>query len=283
MLQLLALATLAVSIPTSITVGFTNDSVYKQESIIDTKEVIEQEDGLYTIIFEQDKLLGYRIYDNPETEYLDGFKFDDAFVTNYTVSDVDLSLDHTILIKTVYTDDVAGMLAAAKDGDFSRLMANPLMVIQLVYYILAALSLVAGGVGLLKAKKSKVKDHDEIASSVASKATKASEELKNEAVNLISGIVTPVCEKLQSQNQAIIEALILAQSGDEGSKLALINLLKQTATEDVTLVSDNIIKSIKDANAFKEKVKEQASKVVEKIASGDFGDNSDGNIGGLSI
>ena len=128
MLQLLALATLALSIPAPITVNFTSDSVYTHESIITQKDVIKQDNDLYTIVLEQDHLLGYCIYDNQDTPYIDGLKFDDEFVTNYIIENVDLSVEHTILIKTVYTDDVAGMLVAAKDGDWSRILSNPLII-----------------------------------------------------------------------------------------------------------------------------------------------------------
>lgn len=284
MLPILALATLALSTPAQITVNFTSDSVYTYESIIEPKEVIDQEDGYYTLILQQDNLLGYCIYDNPETEYLDGLKFDDSFVTNYTIKNIDFSIEHTFLIKTVYTDDIAGMLAAAKDGDFSKILSNPLMIIQLGYYILAAISIILGGFGIFKSKKKKIKTIDEITSSITEKARSSSTALQEVSTNLITSLITPTLEKLQTQNQAIIEAFILAQSGDKNSKLALVELLKNTATEDVTLLSDNLIKAVEEAAKIKEKAKEDANKVIKEIASGNFkGTPEDDDLGGLSI
>ena len=283
MLPILALATLASTTLAPITVNFTTDSVYINESIISQKDLIEQDNGLYTINFEEDKLLGYCIYDIKETEYIDGFKFDNTFVTNYTVKDIDLSVEHSILIKTTYTDDVAGILASAKDGDWSRLLSNPLVIFQLGYYLLAAISLVVSGIGVFEARLKKVKDHAQIASSVDKHANDAAEALKTEAITLVTGIVNPVFDKLRTQNQAIIEALVLAQSGDKDSKLALINLLKNTATEDITLVTDSITKAIETSATLKEKAKQEADKVVKEIASGTFVDNSDNETGGISI
>ena len=291
MINTLLLATLAlttpVSTPANISVNFTTDSVYTYESIINPKEVIEQENGLYTIVLAQDSLLGYCIYDNTNTEYLDGLKFDNNYVTNYTITDVDLSVEHYILIKTVYTDDVAGMLAAAKDGDWSVMLSNPMVLFQIFYYVLAAISIVLGGFGCFKSKNKKIKSADEIAAAVANKATEAGDLLQNESLNIITNLVTPVFNKLQDQNQAIIEALILAQSGDKDSKLALINLLKKTASEDVTLVTDSITKAIQDTSALKEKAKQEAAKVVDEIATGNFvEDNSTdttNDTGGISI
>jgi len=276
MLRLLALATLAVATPAPISVNFTEDSVYKYDSILIPKEVVEQEDGLYTLVFEQDKLLGYCIYDNQETEYLDGLKFDDEFVTNYTVKNVDLSVEHNILIKTTYTNDVAGMLASAKDGDWSRILSNPLILFQIFYYALAAISIIAGGFGLLKARKKKVKSSDEIANAVSERAYNASQTLTKKAVDLVTEIITPVFAKLQSQNKSIIEALILSQTGDKDAKLSLIKLLESTANEDVSLLSNEIIKAIENEDAMKAKVKEEAKKAVEQIAKGE-------DIGGISI
>ena len=279
MLSLLALATLALSTPAPVTVNFTTDSVYKNESIISPKDIIKQENDLYTITFEEDKLLGYCIYDVKETEYTDGFKFDDVFVTNYRIEDVDLSVEHTILLKTVYTDDVAGMLAAAKDGDWSKIMSNPLILFQTGYYSLAAISLIIGGFGLLKAKKKKVKTSEEIASSVKNEAVIASNALKEEAKSLVLQIITPLSEKLTMQNQKIIEAFILAQSGDKNSKIALIDLLKNSAIEDVSALSNSIIQAVESTDALKEKAKEEAKKLVDDIAQGSLDDK----IGGLSI
>jgi hypothetical protein len=104
----------------------------------------------------------------------------------------------------------------------------------------------------------------------------ASQALTKKAVDLVTEIVTPIFVKLQSQNKSIIEALILAQSGDKDAKLSLIKLLESTANEDVSLLSNEIIKTIENEDAMKAKVKEEAKKAVEQIAKGE-------DIGGISI
>ena len=270
-----------------ITVQFTSDSVYKNEGIIVPKDLIKEEESeLYTIVLEEDKLLGYTIYDNPDTAYIDGLKFDDEFVSDWVVQHVDFTVEHVIHIKTVYTDDIAGMLAAAKNGDWSIALSNPLVLIQLIYYILAAGSVILGGFGLLKAKKSKIKTVDEITAAITTKATNTSKALETKVIELATSLVTPVFEKLKSQNQAIIEALVLAQSGDKASKLALIDLLKNSATEDVSLTADTIIKAVEESAALKEKALEEANKVVEQIATGTFTEEKDPEVeseGGISI
>lgn len=282
MLPLLALASLVIT----PTVGFTSDSVYKNENIL-IMEVREnyEEDVLISkdLLLKEKNLLGYTIYDNPDTEYIDGLKFDGSWVYDWTVKNYDDTVAHTFTIKTVYTDDVAGMLMAAKNGDWSIALSNPLIIFQLVYYILAAISVILGGFGLLKSKKKKIKDHDIIANAVDTHAAASADALKLLASNLITEIVTPAFEKLNTQNQAIIEALILAQSGDKDSKLALINLLKSTASDDITLLSEAMKKTIEEADLTKQKIKAEADKLVEEISEGNFDGASTEDVGGIHI
>lgn len=275
MLPILALATLALATPAPITVSFTSDSVYKNESIISPKEVIEQDDGLYTIVLEEDKLLGYCIYDNKETAHIDGLKFDDEFVVDWMVKDVDLAVEHTILVKTTYTDDIAGMLASAKNGDWSRALANPLILFQLFYYIIAALSIILGGFGIFKSKDKKVKSANEISSVITKKTEASATFLQDKISSLINDTINPVVTKLQTQNQKIIEAFILSQSGGKDSRLALIDLLKSTAIEDTSLISDTASKAVEEAFDLKEKAKAEADKTVKEIAEGVFEDKKD--------
>ena len=278
MLKLALLATLMATTPIApapISVNFTKDSVYKYESIITPTDVQEQEDGLYTIILEEDKLLGYKIYDNQETPYIDGLKFDDNFVTNYIVTDVDLNVEHTILVKTVYTEDVAGMLAAAKDGDWSRALSNPLILFQLGYYLLAAISVIVGLIVGFKSKSKRVKTADEFSGALSAlfndKVDSLSIGLEKTLTDWVTNLTMPIYEKMQSQNKDLLSALILSQSGDEKSKLALIDLLKASARDDTDLISEQIKKAIKDANLAKNLIKTNAENTIKEIASGTFG------------
>ena len=273
MLSVLLLATLStVTVPIApITVEFTSDSVYRSESIIQPKEVIKEEDSeLYTIVLEEDKLLGYTIYDDSSTQYTEGLVFDDNYVTNWTVEHVDLSKEHKILVKTVYTEDVAGMLASAKDGDWSRALANPLILLQLFYYLLAAISLIIGGIGLFKAKVKKLKDHEQIAASVKEAADAQAKEMKEEAVVIVSEVVSPVISSFKVTQDNIIKAFILSQSGDKNAALDLVNLLQQSTETDVTHIADDVRKAIEDKFASREKAKAEAARVVKKIAKGSF-------------
>lgn len=271
---LLALATLAVA----PTVTFSNDSVYTDTNVIsyevreNYETILDSEGNAHEMLTSKDLviservLLGYAIYDVPETEYIDGLKVDDQWVYNWEVKDFDDTIAHTILVKTVYTDDIAGMLASAKDGDWSRIIANPLVVLQTIYFAVAGVATVTGGIGLFKSRKLKVKSSDSIAAAVSEKAAVATGDLKNVAINLVNSIVEPTMTKLYNQNQSIISALILQQSGDKDSKLALINLLKDTMTNGETdKLSTEVIGLIEKACDTKTEAKKEVERLLDEV------------------
>lgn len=264
---LLALATTVVA----PTIQFTTDSVYTKENIITISDVsVDETTGLYTMYLEEDKLLGYCIYDNPETSYIDGLKFDNEYVTDWVVSGVDFSIEHTFYIKTTYTDDAAGMLMAAKDGDWSRLLSNPVILLQLVYYIVAFVSIVIGGFGLVKSKNKKVKTAEEIASAVAKQATVA----KDQLVETTIALITPVFEKLNNQNADIIKALVMSKSKDNADTLALLDLLKDSQTgEDITALVERIKTALTELYEQQAKSVKDAKDTIEAIANGTFTDS----------
>lgn len=265
---LLALATTTLVAPT---IQFTTDSVYTKENIITVTDVtLDETTGLCTMYLEEDKLLGYCIYDNPETEYIDGLKFDDEYVTDWVVSGVDFSVEHIIHIKTTYTDDAAGMLMAAKDGDWSRLLSNPVILLQIAYYIVAFISIVVGGFGLVKSKNKKVKTAEEIASAVTKQATVA----KDQLVETTIALITPVFEKLNNQNADIIKALVMSKSKDNTDTLALLDLLKDSQTgEDITDLVERIKTALTELYEQQAKNVKDAKDTIEAIANGTFTDS----------
>lgn len=289
MLPILALATLAIT----PVLTFTSDSVYKNDNVIDY-EIVEhyEEDVLISsdMQFKERQLLGYTIYDDPSTPYIDGLKFDDAWVYDWCVKGIDVEAEHSISIKTVYTDDFAGMLMAAKDGNWILVLSNPVMLIQAGYYILAAISLIVGGVGLIKAKKAKIKDHNQIAASVKEIASSALENITEKIDKKIDAFIEqrlgPVVEAMGSKIQTIVEAFVLSQSSGKDSKLALIQLLKNSSSKDISEVTKTMEETVIAEEKAKEEAKEEAIRLVNEISEGNFEpeeDKKDSDIGGLAI
>lgn len=284
LLPLMAVVLTSMTMPT---VSYTEDSVYKKDCV--SMSVVLEEDGSKTLLIEEKNLLGYCIYDDLDTPYIDGLRFNEEYVYNWQVANYDENVEHTLYIRTVYTDDIAGMLAAAKDGDYLKVLANPLMIIQLGYYALAALSIILGGFGLLKAKKSKIKDHNQIANAVNTAAKNTMDNIEKLAGALIENIFIPVLTQVQEQNNGMLEALILSRNDDAESKIAMIDMIKKSAKGfDPTKLAEEtkarVIKAMEEAR----KIKDDALVDVKKIATGDFEDKGDdgssgSNYGGIAV
>lgn len=275
MFSILTLTTLlTASIANGPAVQFTNDSVYTNTNII-SYEVIEtaipdSEEVSKSLVFKEKQLLGYCIYDNPDTVYIDGLKFDEEWVVDWTVPNYDDTVEHTLKIRTVYTDDTAGMLMAAKQGDWSKVLSNPLIILQIVYYVLAAASILGGMFIAVKSKGKAAKTTNQFASEFNTFYQAKMDVLAQHTESTIEGyveqMIVPVYKKMQAQHKDLISALILSQSGDKDSKLAFINLLQETANEDVSTLVETIKKGIKDASA----VKDNAKNTIKEIAEGNF-------------
>lgn len=259
----MALAT-AVTIPTP-TISYTSDSVYKEASYI-TTTVTQEEDSSYTLHIEKAMTLGFCVYDNPDTEQIEGVKLDDKFITDWVIPNYDPTVEHTILVKTIYTNDVAGMFAAAANGDFSKLLSNPVMLIQIIYYILAAASLVGSGIGIYKSRKNKAKTSKQIANEVSLSANASFLKVEGMVTDIFSTTVIPVIQQIQTQNNKILEALIISKSNDADSQIALIDLLKRAASDvDIEALAETTKENIKNAVAKQLQMKQSALKEVNQI------------------
>ena len=271
-LTALASATLA----SGPNIQFTSDSVYTKNDIISCEviEIQNAETGEISkdLIIQEKQLLGYSIYDNQETDYIDGLKIDGEWVTGWRVKNFDDSEDavHTFQVKTVYTDDAAGMLMAAKDGDWSRLLSNPLILLQIFYYVLAAFSLLFGLIFGTKQKGKTIKTTNEFGAELnnifSQKVGLLATNAEDAIIKYVDSLVMPVYNEMQAQNKDLLSALILSQSGDEKAHIAMIDLLKASASKDVNLISEQIKKGIRDANLQKELLKAQAENTIKELA-----------------
>lgn len=285
MIANMLLATVALA--AAPTIRFTEDSVYKKDRIISVSVVENVDDGgdveSKTLLIDPNYVLGYEIYDVPETSEIEGLRLDGAPVYEWRVEGFDDTLEHVIDVRTVYTDDLAGSMMAAKDGDWSRLMSNPLIVLQFVYYGIAAVSTLVGFGGLAASRRKKIKSADQIAALVSGKAeesmaaltayaNKAIDDLKAEydakLSDIVNGAVIPTMERLKTQYQSIMEAMILTKSGDKESTLALIELIRKSATEDPKEIAEKVRCEIERLDAERKKARAEAAETVAKIAEG---------------
>lgn len=269
MLETVLLSVAALS--TQVGVQFTANSPYTDVTILNV-DAVKQDDGKYTLLISQNNRLGYQIYDDQTTFTVEGLLCNSKPVESWKVPDVvdDPGALYVLTVRTIYTNDVAGMFAAAKDGDWSKALSNPLILFQLIYYILAGLSVIVGGVGLARSKKSRVKTADDIAKAVDNRAEAAVTGIEKYALTTVDNLVSPVYAQLRSQQQDIIRCLILMQQGDSKATLELLDLLKNASSEDVAVLTESVKATIKQVSADAAKAKESAQTTISEIANGTY-------------
>lgn len=249
MLRALILTALTTFTPVEPTFEFTSDSVYKCDDILEVEfEKTEDFENTYLVNleFKEVNRMGYKIYDNPETSYIDGLQWDHNWIENWRIENVDFSVAHTLTIKTVYTDDYAGMIMSAKDGDWTLLLQNPETILKLGYYALATLSIIISIFALLFDKNKKVKSADEISNKVELAA--ANFTLKaNEMIDIaIINHIKPLLANTQEQYTDIIKGLMLSKSGKAEDTLALLELMKKASSkEEMTAIAHKVEENVK--------------------------------------
>ena len=250
---------------TTPTLQFTEDSVYTKDNILNV-EYIEEYDGTITLKMTENSVIGYTIYDDAETPYVDGVMIDGVPIAEWTIHQFDTSIEHTITVKTVYSTDIFGALVAAKDGDWSLLWQNPLTYIQLIYYAINTIATVVGGVALAKYKKLVTKLKAELTEIIDKKLTKGNAETAESVNVLVDGIVSTLYTKISAQYQDIIKALVLSHSNTNEDTIALMDILKKTSEEDITTFVDNIKKKYIDLVEKRRIAQENAIATIKQIS-----------------
>lgn len=221
---------------------------------------------------------GVKIYDDPSTEIIDGIRIDGAEITTYTPSlDFSKSQDIVVAVKLVYTDDLFGTFAKVSDGNYNyaELLQDPLMLIQILYYGIAAISLIVGGLGVLFSKKKKVKSADEIASKVEAKAKAGYDELKVLVAEVLQNQLAPILNSAVNSNKAVVKAITLSTSKSKEAPVALLDILQQVSDIDTSKIIDEareqVLKNIADVDAKRELTRT----ILSQIANGTYQEVSD--------
>ena len=272
LLPILLLATL--NIPT---VNFTEGSTYDGNKIL-TVDVKEEYDGTHTLNLTENYVFGHEIYDNPETDYIDGIKIDGEYATAWTIHHWDIDTPHNIEVKTVYTDDFAGALARAKAGDYSEIMKNPIMYVQMFYYLLNTASIIISIIALRAFKKNNKQVATEIDEKVVDRVNTGIDNIVSLVDTALDKFGTVVVNEIHKEYQAIIKAQILSHSGKDEDVVTLLNLLNNVSTENIpekiSEIKDVILEQIKTKKISKQTALDTISKISNKVT--DLIDKYDG-------
>ena len=255
----------------SNTVSYTSDSVsYKGVSLEAYTDTLKFETGF---VVRTNLQPGVEIYDDPTTDVIEGIRVNGNAITNLKIPvDLDNPQNYLVEVRLVYAEGLLGTVAKISNGDFTiqTIMEEPLLVLQLVYYIIAAISIVVGGLGACASKKKKVKTAEDIASIVDIRVKEGCEAFAVEYADLLQTNLLPIFNNVVDTNKAIVKAVTISTSKTKEAPIALLDVLKEVSDVDIEKTIDEarqkVLKNIEDADTRRAAVRS----VLERIANGTY-------------
>jgi hypothetical protein len=245
----------------NVNVIYSSDSVLQYGVYADSDIDVLNKQVLFVI--NVDLPSGYTVYDDPETDYIDGIRLNGETVTSYRVPiDYTQDVDFELIVKVVYAEGFTGALAQMSDGtyDWAQLLENPIGLIMALYYILATVSVVAGIFALWKGKSKKVKTSDEISKSVTEAA-------HNTAVKTIEEQVLPVVTSFQNTAQALVKAFALTTSKSKEAPTALLDVLQNVSNMDAAGAIEQAKELIANNRAADDAARQEVINTLNDIAN----------------
>ena len=214
---------------------------------------------------------GYAIYDVPETPYLDGVKINDTFLATpklpYKYYLTDPTVSYTILVKTVYTEGMAGTLAKIQDGkaNILDLFESPAILAQSAYYVLALVTLMLSFILTARGKKYKAKTSQEIANGTANAVAETGAQTKSELIDTVRKEVLekiiPLVEACLRSNQNVVKAVAVSNSKAKDAPLTVLDILNDNSKINI----EDVIDSLKEHVTAKLNLDEEKHNNVKTI------------------
>ena len=255
----------------------TSTQILKQPEIVMSDDSVAA-DVTYTVTYDVSTnsnilvlsvdTLGVRIYDDPETSYIDGIRLNGETVNSLNIP-IDLSQTNKITVRTVYREDITGTLAQMADGtyDYMKLLENPLALLMGIYYVFSITSVVIGICAALFGKKKKVKTAEETASAVDKHAEIAFDKLTVNFISEVTNTLEPMFKTMSDTQNAIVKAVILMNSKEGDSHLQALKCLEAVASVDVKKVIETVHteldKAIQTAKTHKQETIDTLTQIAE--------------------
>ena len=224
---------LGVETPTIPTINYTSDSVVK-EGVSLEQCTTETGDIEYNIIV--DLPFGYAIYDNPDTQYIDGLQINGRWLESYENVDFRVGED-TLTVKTVYAEDFTGTLAQIHDGTFDwwSLLATPIGILTSVFSGTSIASMLGLAINIIRSKKLKVKDINEIAAE-SKKVAKEAVEKQNTMTQatlkeFLEGVLIPIVSEIRTEMRDVIKAVAISNSKQKDAPLSILEMLENDTSD----------------------------------------------------
>lgn len=188
--------------------------------------------------------MGYAIYDDPETEIIDGIRINGAEVTSLRIPvspDTDV-FEYEVAVRTVYVDGASGDLAQILDGtyDYSKLLTNPVVLLQAAYWAIMLITGFAGFIILICNKNKKVKTSDEIANKVSENAEEFKAKLIDVVTEVVKTEILPLAQASVKSGKEAVKAVLLHTSKSKDAPAALLDVFKESSDIDINSIVDEV-------------------------------------------
>jgi hypothetical protein len=215
--------------------------------------------------------IGYTIFDDPETEIIDGIRINGQEVTSLRIPMTEDTVvkSYEVSIKTVYQEGASGTIAQILDGtfDYTKLLTNPIIVFQLIYWVCMAITGIFGIAALSKSKGQKVKTSDEIASKVTENMDLFKDDLLKTVTGMVKAEILPLAEASVKSGQDAVKSILLSNSKSKDAPLAILDLFKDAEGIDIKDVVDRVCTEFLKCKAADDQKHTENSNALLKIAS----------------
>lgn len=253
------------------TVSYTSDSVHAKGIILEPyTNSVKFETGF---VIRTDLGIGIQIYDDPATDIIEGIRVNGNTVTGYTVPiDLDNPQNYIVEVRLDYAEGLLGTFAKISDGNFSweTILEEPIIYTQAIYYLIAALSVIIGGIGAAVSKKKKVKTANEIAEAVDLRVKEGCETFAIAYTDVLKENLLPVFQSMVDTNKTVVKAITVSTSKTKDAPVALLDLFKEISDVNVEKAIDEarekVLKNIADTDSKRAAI----HNVLAHIAEGTY-------------
>lgn len=217
--------------------------------------------------------LGTRIYDDPATEVIDGIRINGVSATSYIHPiDLDHPQNYVVEIRLDYTDDIFGTYAKIADGnlDLKTVLNEPSLYLKSAYYVIAAVSIIVGGVGAAISKKKRVKTADDIAFAVDARVKEGCENFAILYSDVLKENLLPVFQSMVDTNKSVVKALTLSTSKSKEAAVAMLDTLKEVSDVNVDKAIDEAREQVLKNIANTELKRATIRNTLSHIANGTY-------------
>lgn len=216
--------------------------------------------------------LGIRIYDDPDTEEIDGIRVNGKTVTSLKAVLDELPSEVVIDVRLDYREGLVGDLARMSDGtyDWTKILANPLALFAVLYYLIASAVLLISSITAATSRKKKIKNANEIAQAVDSRAQETDAYLLETVNDFLDNQIAPIMNTFVGVSQQLVKAMTLTAFKSKDAPIALLDTLQSVATVDVNGLIEQAKQSVLEADKKAAEHRANTLNLLNTIATANY-------------